>query len=242
MTAIMKQSLLLLSGLLCDESFWTDIPQRLSDVASVSVVSFRDFSSIPAMAEHALRIAPDRFALAGHSMGGRVALEVMRLQPERVTGLALLNTGVHAVRDGEPQSRSHMLRVAYEHGMSALAAEWLPPMLGSDAARAAQVMAQMTAMIQRWSADAYAGQVNAMLQRPEALTVLRSISVPTLLLSGSDDSWSPISQQQSIRRRIPHATLFEVHGAGHMAPLERPNSVAIALREWLIRIPHPSPA
>jgi pimeloyl-ACP methyl ester carboxylesterase len=235
----MKQTLLLLSGLLCDETFWTDIPQRLSAVAQVSVVSFRDFSSIPAMADHVLRIAPDHFALAGHSMGGRVALEVMRAEPKRVTGLALLNTGVHAVRDGEPQSRGRMLRIAYEHGMSALAAEWLPPMLGCDAARAAQVMAHMTAMIQRSTADAYAAQVTAMLHRPEAMSVLRSISVPTLLLSGSDDTWSPVSQQQSIRRRIPHATLFEVHGAGHMAPLERPDSVAIALREWLLRVRHP---
>ena len=242
MATIMKQSLLLLSGLLCDETFWTDIPERLGAVAHVSVVSFRGFSSIPAMAEHVLRIAPERFALAGHSMGGRVALEVIRAHPERVTRLALLNTGVHAVRDGEPQSRSRLLRLAYEHGMSALAAEWLPPMLGSDAARAAHVMAHMTATIQRWTAEDYAAQVNAMLHRPEALSVLGSISVPTLLLSGSDDSWSPVSQQHSIRRRVPHATLFEIHGAGHMAPLERPDSVAIALREWLLKVPHPSPA
>lgn len=236
MAPIMKQTLLLLSGLLCDESFWTDIPQRLSAVAQVSVVSFRGFSSIPAMAQHALDLAPDRFALAGHSMGGRVALEIMRADPKRITGLALLNTAVHAVRDGEPQSRSHLLRVAYEHGMSALAAEWLPPMIGSDAARAVHVMGHMTAMIQRWTADAYAAQVSAMLHRPEAMSVLRSISVPTLLLSGSDDTWSPVSQQQSIRRRIPHATLFEIHGAGHMAPLERPDSVALALKQWLLRI------
>jgi pimeloyl-ACP methyl ester carboxylesterase len=238
----MKHTLLLLSGLLCDETFWTDIPQRLSPVAQVSAVSFRGFSSIPAMADHVLSIAPDHFALAGHSMGGRVALEVMRAAPGRVTGLALLNTGVHAVRDGEPQSRGHMLRVAYEQGMSALAQEWLPPMLGRDAARTAQVMAHMTAMIQRWTADAYAAQVSAMLHRPEAMSVLPGISVPTLLLSGSDDAWSPVSQQHSIRRRIPHATLFEVHGAGHMAPLERPDSVAIALREWLLKVSPPSPA
>jgi pimeloyl-ACP methyl ester carboxylesterase len=242
MAPIMKQTLLLLSGLLCDESFWTDIPQRLSAAAQVSVVSFRGFSSIPAMAQHVLDIAPDRFALAGHSMGGRVALEVVRAEPKRVTGLALLNTAVHAVRDGEPQSRSHLLRVAYERGMSALAAEWLPPMMGSDAVRAAHVVAHMTAMIERWTADAYAAQVSAMLHRPEAMSVLRNISVPTLLLSGSDDTWSPVSQQQSIRRRIPHATLFEIHGAGHMAPLERPDSVAIALKEWLLRIRHQPPA
>jgi pimeloyl-ACP methyl ester carboxylesterase len=232
----MKQSAVLLSGLLCDETFWTDIPQRLSGIAETQVVSFRGFSSIPAMAQHVLDIAPQRFAVAGHSMGGRVALEIMRAAPRRITGLALLNTGVHAVRDGEPQSRSHLLRVAYEHGMSALAAEWLPPMLGADAARAAELMPRLRAMIQRFTADAYAGQVSAMLNRPEVLSVLPTIAVPTLLLSGSDDSWSPVSQQQSIRRRIPHATLFEIHGAGHMAPLERPDSVAIALREWLLKV------
>jgi pimeloyl-ACP methyl ester carboxylesterase len=233
---IMRHSLALLSGLLCDETFWTDIPQRLSAVAEAQVVSFRGFSSISAMARHVLDIAPEHFALAGHSMGGRVALEIMRAAPRRITGLALLNTGVHAVRDGEPQSRGRLLRLAYEHGMSALAAEWLPPLMGSDGARTAELMPQLTAMIQRWTADAFAGQISAMLNRPEVLSVLPSITVPTLLLSGSDDAWSPVSQQESIRRRIPHATLFEIHGAGHMAPLERPDSVAIALREWLLRI------
>ncbi len=232
----MKQSVVLLSGLLCDESFWSDIPQRLAGVAETQVVSFRGFSSIPAMAQHVLDIAPERFAVAGHSMGGRVALEVVRAAPRRITGLALLNTGVHAVRDGEPQSRSRLLRVAHEQGMTALAAEWLPPMMGSDAARAAELMPRLRAMIERFTAQTYAGQLSAMLNRPEVLSLLPSIAVPTLLLSGSDDSWSPVSQQQSIRRRIPHATLFEIHGAGHMAPLERPDSVTIALREWLLKI------
>jgi pimeloyl-ACP methyl ester carboxylesterase len=236
MERIMKQPLMLLSGLLCDETIWSDIPQRLAAVADVSVVSFRGFSSIEAMAGHVLAIAPPRFALAGHSMGGRVALEIMRTAAARVAGLALLNSGVHAVRDGEPQGREYLLRVAYGRGMRALAAEWLPPMMGGDAARSMELLPKLTAMIERWTADAYAGQVSAMLNRPDALSVLSRIAVPTLLLSGSDDSWSPVSQQESIRRRIPHATLFEIHGAGHMAPSERPEQVAAALREWLLGI------
>jgi pimeloyl-ACP methyl ester carboxylesterase len=108
--------------------------------------------------------------------------------------------------------------------------------MGSDAARTAELMPALTAMIERWSTDAYADQMNAMLHRPEVMSLLSSIAVPTLLLSGSDDISAPVSQQQSILRRIPHATLFEIHGAGHMAPLERPDSVAIALREWLLRL------
>jgi pimeloyl-ACP methyl ester carboxylesterase len=232
----MKHSLLLLSGLLCDESFWTDIPRRLAPFAEVSIVTFRGFSSIEAMARHVLDHAPESFAVAGHSMGGRVALEIIRLEPRRITGLALLNTGVHGVRDGEPQSRARLIEIARRHGMSVLAAEWLPTMLGSETARSAALMRQLTAMIEHWTPKDYADQMAAMLHRREVLPLLSTITVPTLLLSGSNDNSSPVSQQQSMRRKIPHATLFEIHGAGHMAPAERPDSVALALREWLQRI------
>lgn len=231
----MQQTLLLLCGLLCDETVWADIPERLADTADVRIISFRGFSSISAMAAHALTQAPERFALAGHSMGGRVALEVMRLAPQRVSGLALLNTGVHPVRDGEPQSRERLLRLAFDHGMTALAAQWLPPMMAAGA-RSAELLARLTAMIERSSADSYAGQITALLNRPEAFSVLPTIAVPTLLLSGSEDTWSPVSQHETMRRRIPHATLFEIHGVGHMAPAERPDAVAVALREWLATI------
>jgi pimeloyl-ACP methyl ester carboxylesterase len=231
----MKQPLLLLSGLLCDETVWADIPERLADVAEVRILSFGGFSSIAAMAEHVLAVAPERFALAGHSMGGRVALETVRLGRSRLAGLALLNTGVHTVRDGEPQSRGRLLRLAYEKGMSALAAEWLPPMMAGGA-RSAELMPRLAAMVERSTPDAYAGQINAMLNRPDALPVLPEIDVPTLLLSGSEDTWSPVSQHETMRRRIPHATLFEIHAAGHMAPFERPDAVAVALREWLAKI------
>ena len=232
----MKQPLLLLSGLLCDETIWADIPDRLKDAANVRALSFAGFASISAMAAHVLAVAPERFAVAGHSMGGRVALEVLRLAPQRITGLALLNTGAHAVRDGEPQSRSRLLRLAYEHGMAVLAAEWLPPMMAGGASRAVELMPRLISMVERHTPDSYAGQVNAMLNRPDALSVLSTIAVPTLLLSGSEDTWSPVSQHQTMRRRIPHATLFEIHGAGHMAPVERPDAVAVALREWLAKI------
>ena len=231
----MKQPLLLLSGLLCDETIWADIPERLGDVAQVRVISFGGFSSIPAMAEHVLTTATERFAMAGHSMGGRIALEVMRAAPLRVSGLALLNTGVHPIRDGELQSRSRLLRVAYEYGMAALAAEWLPPMMAGGP-RKLKLMPLLAAMVARSTPDSYAGQINALLKRPEASPVLPKIGVPTLLLSGSEDTWSPISQHETMRRKIPHATLFEIHGAGHMAPIERPDAVAVALREWLAKI------
>src|SRR5258706_10333796 len=189
----MKHPLLLLSGLLCDETVWADIPGRLGDGAGVRIFSFRGFSSIPAMAEHVLAMAPERFAVAGHSMGGRVALEVVRSAPRRVSGLALLNTGVHTVRDGEAQSRGRLLRLAYERGMSALAAEWLPPMMAHGSARTVELMPRLIVMVERLTFDSYAGQINALLDRPGALSAMPTIRVPTLFLNGSQATTLPLS-------------------------------------------------
>src|SRR5260370_22728235 len=115
------QPVFLLCGLLCDETIWADIPSRLASIANARVMSFAEFSSIAGMAGQVLAAAPPRFALAGHSMGGRVALEVWRRAPERGTALALLNTGVHPPRESEFDSRRLLVRLARKHGMAALA-------------------------------------------------------------------------------------------------------------------------
>ena len=228
--------LFLLCGLLCDETIWADIPSRLALVANAHVMSFAGFSSIAGMAERVLAAAPPRFALAGHSMGGRVALEVWRQAPERVTGLALLNTGVHPTRESEYDSRGLLVRLARRQGMAALADEWLPPMMGAPPDRVLQVMPVLKAMVQRFTAESFAGQINALLQRPDARQVLPSITVPTLLLSGTNDTWSSLSQHADMQRSVPGSTLVEIAGAGHMSPIERPDAVARALKGWLTAV------
>jgi pimeloyl-ACP methyl ester carboxylesterase len=219
--------------LLCDEVIWTDVANRLRDPADIRIVSFPGFSSIGAMAEHVLSIAPARFALAGHSMGGRVALEIVRRAPQRVIGLALLNTGVHPLREGEIESRGELVRIARERGMAAVAAAWLPPMMGSSASRIAELTPPLTAMIERATPEGFAAQIKALIERPDAEAVLPTITVPTLLLSGMADTWSPLAQHREMQLRIPHATLVGIEDAGHMAPIEQPEAVAHAMREWL---------
>jgi pimeloyl-ACP methyl ester carboxylesterase len=223
----------MLCGLLCDEAIWADVPARMADVADVHVASFSGFADIAAMAEYFLAAAPPRFALAGHSMGGRVALEIWRRAPERVTALALLNTGVHPTRDAEHESRRALVRLARTRGMRALAEKWLPPMMGSSPARIAEVMPSLVAMVERSTPDIFAGQIAALLQRPDARPVLPSISVRTLLLTGTNDAWSSLAQHADMQRSVRHATLVEIAGAGHMSPIERPDAVARALRAWL---------
>jgi len=229
-------SLLLLSGLLCDGAVWSDVPEQLADMADVRIVFFRGFASISAMAEHVLSVAPERFAVAGHSMGGRVALEVLRRAPRRVSAIALLNTGVHPVRDGEAESRGELVRLARAQGMAALAAAWLPPMMGASASRIAAVMPPLIEMVKRSTPEAFSAQVNALLHRPDAEPVLSSIQVPTLLVSGTNDNWSSLAQHAKMQRSVAHAALVAINDAGHMAPVEQPEAVAGALREWLATI------
>ena len=197
------------------------------------MVSFGGLSSITDMADKVLAGAPPRCAVVGHSMGGRIALEMWRKAPERISALALLNTGVHPTRETEFDSRGLLVRLARRQGMAALAAEWLSPMMGAPADRVAQVMPTLTAMVQRFTPESFAGQINALLQRPDARPVLPSITVPTLLLSGTNDTWSSLSQHAEMQRAVPASTLVEIAGAGHMSPIERPDAVARALRGWL---------
>jgi len=228
------QTLFLLSGLLCDESVWDDVREALGGAAEARPVAFPGYDSIPAMAEKVLAEAPPgRFAVAGHSMGGRVALEIVARAPGRVEGLALLNTGVHGRRPGEAEKRQELVDLAYAEGMAAVAARWLPPMLAPERVGDRALTDRLTAMVCRQTPDSFAGQIRALLNRPEAATGLSRISCPTLLLSGRQDGWSPLSQHEEMAAHIPRNHLVAVEDSGHMSLVEQPAAVASALRDCL---------
>ena len=117
-----REVLYLLPGLLCDRVTWAHQIEGLADVAEIRVPSFYGFDSLTAMADSVLAEAPERFAVAGHSMGARVALELVRAAPQRVERLALLDTGTHPVREGEAEKRQELVDLAFREGMAALAA------------------------------------------------------------------------------------------------------------------------
>jgi len=228
--------LILLSGLLSDDTPWIDVAARLTATCPVRILSFADCSSIAEMAQRVLVQAPERFALAGHSMGGRVALEVWRRAPGRIAALGLLNTGVTPRRPEEAAGRTRLLNIAQERGMSALAAEWLPPMMAGAPTTAEQrtIWQRLTRMVEAQTAASFAAQIQALLNRPDAEALLPTIDVPTLLLSGQQDTWSPISQHLRMQHMIPGSILAEIADAGHMAPIEQPEAVADALRAHLM--------
>jgi pimeloyl-ACP methyl ester carboxylesterase len=222
--------LLFLPGLICDERMFA--PQLAAFPGSRAVESYGLADSIAEMARIALEQAPDRFDLFGHSMGGRVALEVHRQAPERVRRLALCSTGIHPLAEGEPAKRHALQQIGHDAGFEALVDAWLPPMV-AEANRRGPEYAEMRQMCLDAGQAQFDAQINALLTRPQVETLLPQIACPTLVMTGELDAWSPPGQHQAIAAAIPDSQLVIVPGAGHMVLLEAPGEVNQAIARWL---------
>ncbi|SMH41937.1 alpha/beta fold hydrolase [Maritimibacter sp. HL-12] len=218
---------LLIPGLLCDAFTWAPLLARIE--AEVADLTTQD--SIGQMARDCLDRHPGKLRVAGHSMGARVAMELARIAPYRVERLALLDTGIHALKQGEREKRDEIVRFAYENGMEALAARWLPPMV-HEPNQTPELMQGLTDMVLRRDPDLHARQIKALVDRPDAASYLPEIACPTLLIVGRQDQWSPLAQHEEMRTLLPDARLEIVENAGHFAPVEQPETVARLVAEF----------
>jgi pimeloyl-ACP methyl ester carboxylesterase len=228
-----RAPLYFLPGLLCDHAAWAPQIEVLTGQGiECHVADYQASNTITAMAETVLDHAPDRFALAGHSMGARVAIEIVRLAGSRVDRLALLDTGIHPRQPGEAEKRHALVALARAEGMGALAAKWSPPMVHPDRLGDQALMASLTRMVERKTPDIFAAQVNALLERPDAAAVLGTVRCPVLVGVGRQDAWSPPAQHEEIAEATK-AELVIFENSGHMAPVEAPEAVTVALAKWL---------
>lgn len=213
--------LAILPGLLCDSRMFG---AQLAAFPGAVVIDgfYGGATTIEAMADYALERLPERFVLLGHSMGARVALEVFRKAHDRVAGLILTNTGVHPVKAGEAEKRYALRDIGRMHGMAALVAEWLPPMLAPARRQDALIYDPLEAMCRSAGLATYEAQIEALLSRPDTADVLRRINCPTLVITGSEDSWAPPAQHEEIALAVNTAGPAIVKGAGHMLPVEDP--------------------
>ena len=234
----MKKSLLLVPGLLCDDAVWASQAAALADIADVRVANDGETDSLGALAESIIAHAPPRFALAGHSMGGRIALEVARRAPERLIGFALLDTGYEALAPGEAGEREAagrhaLLAMARREGMRAMARTWLQGMVYPPRLTDEELVEPILDMFERRTPDLFALQIKALLTRPDATSVLPTLRCPTLVLCGREDAWAPPARHDVMAKMIGHSTLEIVPDCGHMSPMERPQAVNQAFRRWL---------
>ncbi|OYX36961.1 alpha/beta fold hydrolase [Sphingomonas sp. 32-62-10] len=228
----LREDLLILPGLMCDAGMFAATLAAFPQARAIDD-HYRGADTIGTMAEHVLASAPASFALIGHSMGARVALEIVARAPDRVTRLMIADTGVHAVRGGEADSRHALRDLGRRDGFDRLVDVWLPPMVGEAARADAALMESLRAMCLRAGQTVFEAQSEALLNRPDTGPVLATLACPVAVLVGAEDQWSSVAQHEAIAARIAGARLRVIPGAGHMAPAEKPEDFNTLIREWL---------
>jgi pimeloyl-ACP methyl ester carboxylesterase len=228
-----KIPLVLLPGLLCDAALWAPQVPALSDVAAPWVADLSRDDSLAAMARRVLSAAPARFALAGLSMGGYLAQEIMRQSPQRVTRLALLDTSARADTPERAAQRRGFIELAQKGQFKGITPRMLPIYLHPDHLKDAAITGTVLAMAERVGKEGYLRQQQAIMNRPDGREDLKRIGVPTLVLCGRDDQATPYELNAEIARLIPGATFVAIERCGHLSTLEKPAEVTAAMRRWL---------
>ena len=228
-----KQHLLLVPGLLCAKGLWAAQLAGLSDVAQMTVADHTRHNTMQKIARSILDHAPERFALAGLSMGGYVAYEIVRQAPDRVTRLALLDTGSRADAPERAEGRRKLIALAEREGTRKAQEALLPVLIHKPRLTDEPLVEAVLAMADEIDAAAFKRQQQAIMSRPDNRPLLPSIKVPALVLVGREDALIPVELSQEIVAGIAGAKLEIVPECGHLSTMERPEAVNRALRAWL---------
>lgn len=229
-------TLILIPGLGSDAAVWERTIQALGPDVDCRVGDTFSDDSLPAMAARILAQAPPRFALAGVSMGGMVALEILKQAPERVTRLAMIDTNA---RPDTPEAAEQRLRnntaVATTPNYRMLATMGLRFLVHpGNVDDTGQALVEMSVRV---GPDAYVRQNNAVLARDDLRPGLATIQVPTIVVVGDSDAMTPLDRAEEIRDGIAGAVLHVIPDCGHLPPIEKPQALAHLLRAWLTATP-----
>ena len=235
----MPTPLILIPGLMCDHSVWSPLLPFLNQELKTHIADHGDSDSLTDMAQRILNTAPPLFDMAGHSMGGRVALEVYRLAPERVRRMALMNTGYLSLPAGEAgekerAGRMQLLAIAQNQSVRAMATQWVRNMVAPARLQDDVLINQIVDMFERKTAAVFERQLHALLNRPDTSHVLRSITIPCMVMTGEHDGWANVAQHQAMASLLPASPeVCVIPKAGHMLTMEEPQAVAQVFLNWL---------
>jgi pimeloyl-ACP methyl ester carboxylesterase len=228
-----KTDLVLVPGLLCTEELFSPQVKGLADVAHVSVAEHRGFDSMQAIAESILKTAPPKFALAGLSMGGYIALEMIRQTPDRVIKLALLDSSARADRPEQSEQRLKLVALAREKGLPEASAQLWPLFVHRDRLAEEDLRATVVRMAVETGIEAFARQQQAIIGRADMRPFLAEIHCPTVVIVGAEDALTPVKLADEIHAGITGSHLEVIPDCGHLSTLERPEAVNAHLRTWL---------
>ena len=229
----MIEPLVLLPGLMCDARLFQPQIARLSRDRAVTVAPIGGGDRIEEIASGLLDQLPHRFALAGLSMGGVVALELVRRAPDRVTRLCLMATDAQADTPQIAANREELIVGALAGRLE----EVMRKVIGTDTLapgpRRLPILDDMLQMASELGPDLFVRQMRALQRRPDQQGTLRRIKVPTLVLCGAHDTLTPVRKHSFMAELIPEAVLHVVNDAGHLPTLEAPEETTKALIDWL---------
>lgn len=227
--------LVLLPGHMADAGLWAHQVAHLADLAPIQVMDLARPDSLAGMASAVLAAAPPRFVLAGFSMGGYLAFELLRRAPQRIARLALLDTSARPDAPEQAERRHRFMAMADTDGIDPVMAAYMPIFVHPDRLADAALVGGLNDMARQLGLAAFMNQQKAMLGRPDSRPGLGAIAVPTLVLCGRQDALTPLAVHQEMAEGIPGASLVVIEDSGHMTPLERPQAVTAVLRYWLQR-------
>lgn len=231
----------ILPGLLEDADAFAAVMRGLADVAACQVADMTRTNTIAGLARTALEQAPPGpLHLAGHSMGGYVALEVMRQAPGRVAKLALLNTNARPDSPEATENRRRLLKLA-ETDFKAVITTLLPKLMTPEHVRDASLAGIVDTMALGVGKEAFKRQQEAIIGRIDSRAHLGAIRCPTLVVAARSDQLMPVEVLREMAEGIPGARLAIVEDCGHMATMEQPREVIALLRQWITGRREPGP-
>lgn len=229
----MQEPLVLIPGMMCDARLYTPQIEAFSRERSVTVACATRGERIEEIASTILDGAPQKFALAGLSMGGIVAMEVLRRAPDRVTRIALMDTNPLAETPQSSAMYEPMIVGVKAGRLDEVMRGFLKPEVFAPGPGRMEVMALMAEMAQSLGPEVFLRQVRALQRRKDQQAVLRRCKVPALVLCGEHDRLTPVKRHTFMAELIPGAHLEIVADAGHAPVIEQPEAVNAALTAWL---------
>ncbi len=230
-----RPALILLPGMPLDAALWDHQTRHLADVADIRVAELSGCDSVAAMADTVLATAPPVFALAGLSMGGYVALDILRRAPERVARLALLDTNARADTPEQSQTRRDAVALSRQGKHAAVMRAGLPRLIHPDRLTDGPLIDAILAQMERIGVDGYEREQTAIINRPDSRPGLGAIACPTLILCGREDALTPPDLHEEMATAIPGARLVLIEQCGHLSAMEQPQAVTALMRDWLLR-------
>jgi pimeloyl-ACP methyl ester carboxylesterase len=228
-----KTPLLLLPGLLCDAALWRHQIETLADLAEITVADVTQADQAGAAAQGVLASAPDEFALAGLSMGGYIALEIMRQAPDRVARLALLDTSARPDTQEKMKFRQELIDLARMGQFKGVTPRLLPKLIHPERMADDELVDSILAMAERVGRDAFLRQQRLLMNRPDSRHDLALIHRPTVVICGRQDGLTPLADSEEMAEKIPRGKLVVIEDCGHLSTMERPRAVSAVLRYWL---------